>query len=169
MEQFLDVRRGIAATSPRGKVRVWQTVLATTDEVAPLLARVTMGAVMLPHGAQKFLGWFGGQGIEGTIKGMSGMGIPPALAMLAIIAEFFGALGLISGALSRVAALGLGVVMVVAALMHLQVGFFMNWFGTQKGEGFEYHLLALGLIAIVLWRGGGLWSLDRLITRRLNR
>jgi putative oxidoreductase len=91
------------------------------------------------------------------------LGIPAVLAVLAIAAEFLGSLGLIVGALSRVAAFGIAVVMLVAILMvHAGQGFFMNWTGTQHGEGYEYHLLALGLALIVVVRGGGAYSLDRM-------
>lgn len=118
---------------------------------------------MFPHGAQKMLGWFGGPGFSGTMGFFTEqMGIPALFAFLAIMAEFAGALGLITGLLSRVAALGIASVMTVAILTgHLANGFFMNWYGNQKGEGFEYHLLALGLAFVVMIQGSGALSLDR--------
>ncbi len=140
--------------------------MRTSDDFGPLIARVVLGIVIFPHGAQKLLGWFGGPGFDGTMQLFTGtMGIPWIFAFLAIIAEFFGALGLISGLLGRVAAFGIACVMVVAVFMgHLSNGFFMNWFGTQQGEGFEYHLLALGLAVVVLLKGSGIWSADRALT-----
>lgn len=143
-------------------------LLKTTDHAAPLLARLTLGLVMLPHGAQKTLGWFGGYGFGGTMNFFTGaMHIPAVFACLAILAEFAGSLGLILGLCSRVAAFGIAAVMAVAiATVHLSHGFFMNWYGSQKGEGFEYHLLALGLALVVLVYGGGKASLDAAITRR---
>ena len=97
------------------------------------------------------------------------MGIPAAFAVLAILAEFFGGIGLITGLLGRVAALGVAAEMAVAvALVHIHVGFFMNWTGTQKGEGFEFHLLALAMGAAVVVRGSGAWSVDRLLWRYLR-
>ncbi|HVH41564.1 MAG TPA: DoxX family protein [Labilithrix sp.] len=142
---------------------------ATTADIAPLAARVALGAVIFPHGAQKVLGWFGGYGFAGTMGFMTGqLGIPAVFAALAIAAEFFGAIGLVVGAFSRVAAFGIAVTMAVAALMvHTKAGFFMNWTGTQAGEGFEYHLLAIGLAVVVMLKGSGAYSLDRLIGRRL--
>ncbi len=143
----------------------------TSDDAAPLLARLTLGLVMFPHGAQKVLGWFGGYGFTGTMGYFTGtLHIPALLAFLAIAAEFAGALALIAGLGSRVAALGLGTVMTVAIFMgHAANGFFMNWYGNQPGEGFEYHLLAIGLALVVLVRGGGRFSVDAVLTRRSAR
>ncbi len=93
--------------------------------------------------------------------------IPVSFAVLAIVAEFAGALGLITGLLSRVAAFGIFSVMLVAVvLVHSHVGFFMNWGGNLKGEGYEYHLLAMGIAVAVMVRGGGAWSVDRWLTRK---
>src|SRR3954471_23694656 len=115
----------------------------TNNSFAPTLARLTLGIVMFPHGAQKVLGWFGGYGFSGTLHFFTDqMHIPAVFAVLAIAAEFFGSLGLITGFLSRIAALGIAVNMIVAVKMvHAANGFFINWFGNQKGEGYEYHIL----------------------------
>jgi len=85
------------------------------------------------------------------------------LALLAIAAEFLGPLGLAVGLLTRVAALGIAVVMLVAFMVHERHGFFMNWFGAQQGEGVEYHLLALGLAIALIVGGAGAWSIDALL------
>jgi len=142
-------------------------ILSTTDNWAPLIARLTLGLVMFPHGAQKMLGWFGGYGFSGTMGFFTGtMHIPTILALLAILAEFLGSLGLITGLLGRVSALGIAVNMAVAiAMVHGSNGIFMNWFGNQKGEGYEYHLLAIGLALVVIVFGSGKCSLDRQLTR----
>lgn len=119
---------------------------------------------MLPHGLQKTLGWFGGYGFNGTMGWLTGtVGAPWIFALLAVLAESVGALMLIVGFGTRVAALGVGGVMTVATTMHWANGFFMNWTGSQKGEGFEYHLLALGMVVALLVAGGGKWSVDRLL------
>ncbi|MFT3828770.1 MAG: DoxX family protein [Opitutaceae bacterium] len=143
-------------------------LLQTNNSAAPLLARLALGLVMFPHGAQKALGWFGGYGFEGTMGYFTGtLHIPAAFAFLAVAAEFAGSLGLITGFLSRVSALGIGTTMVVAIFMgHAANGFFMNWYGNQKGEGFEYHLLAIGLALVVLVAGGGKASLDGMIANK---
>jgi putative oxidoreductase len=134
------------------------------------IMRVVLGVVFFAHGAQKVLGWFGGYGFNATLGGMEHMGIPAPFAFLAIMAEFAGGLGLILGLLSRVAAFGLFVEMSVAiAAVHGANGLFMNWAGNQKGEGFEYHLLALAVLAAVMLRGAGALSLDRLIASSLKR
>src|SRR6266704_6986511 len=120
---------------------------ATDDSTATAILRLVLGIVFFAHGAQKMLGWFGGYGFSGTMGFFTGpMHIPAPLAFLAIAAEFFGGLGLILGFLTRIAAFGIAVNMVVAiALVHSSFGFFMNWTGTQKVEGFEYHLLVLAM------------------------
>jgi len=142
----------------------------TPRDPAALVARIALGLVMLPHGAQKALGWFGGHGMSGTLGFFQSMGIPTVLGLAAIAAEFLGSLGLLTGTLSRLSALGIAANMVVATLtVHLSNGFFMNWSGQQAGEGFEYHLLALGLALVVAIRGGGLWSVDALVARRMTR
>jgi putative oxidoreductase len=148
--------------------KITHSLFKTTDNTAPLIARVALGAVMLPHGAQKTLGWFGGYGFGGTMGFFTQqMHIPALFAFLAIAAESVGALALIAGVLSRVAALGVAAVMAVAiAMVHAPNGFFMNWYGSQKGEGIEYHLLALGLALIVMIHGGGKASADAAIARR---
>src|SRR5215469_18464476 len=127
-------------------------ILKTSDDPVLTVLRVVLGAVFFVHGAQKMLGWFGGFGFHGTMGFFTQqIGIPAPLAFLAIAAEFFGGLGLVAGLLSRVAAFGIAVNMLVAIrLVHFANGFFMNWAGTQKGEGFEYHLLALALLVAVL-------------------
>jgi putative oxidoreductase len=141
-----------------------RTLFATSNDPVLTWLRLMLGIVFFPHGAQKMLGWFGGHGFSATMGGMEKVGIPAFFVFLAICAEFFGSLGLISGLLTRVAAFGIGVNMVVAILMvHARNGFFMNWAGNQRGEGFEYHLLALAIAAALVIRGGGAASIDRLI------
>jgi putative oxidoreductase len=147
-----------------------RTLLATDDSTARLVQRAALGAVMFPHGAQKLLGWFGGYGWDGTMGHLTGAyGLPTGIAALVIIAESFGAVALVLGLGTRVAALGIAAVMVGAALtQHVSHGFFMNWFGNQGGEGFEYHILALALAAPLAVAGGGAWSLDRLAVKVLD-
>lgn len=146
-------------------------VFATSASGVLLFQRVILGLVMFPHGAQKLLGWFGGGGWSGTMGYFTGpMGLPYALGVLVIVAEFFGALGLIVGLGTRLAAFGIAATMVGAVVTtHSKVGFFMNWGGQQAGEGFEYHLLALALALPLIVRGAGWLSLDRLVARRLTR
>ncbi len=148
-------------------MKTLQFLIKTDSSVGPLIARLVLGFVMLPHGLQKTFGLFGGHGFSGTMQFFTGMmHIPAPFAFLAIAAEFAGALGLIAGLFSRVAAFGIAAVMAVAIVtVHGANGFFMNWLGQQKGEGFEYHLLALGLALVVMVQGAGKASLDGLIAQ----
>jgi putative oxidoreductase len=141
------------------------SIFRTSDDIGAFIARIALGIVILPHGLQKLLGLFGGAGFSGTVEFFVSSGIPAFIAILIIIGESFGAIGLIVGFLSRLAALGITIIMLGAIVtVHLQNGFFMNWAGTQAGEGFEFHLLAVGLGLIVLIKGGGIWSVDRAIS-----
>jgi putative oxidoreductase len=145
---------------------LFQALVRTTNDVAPTITRLALALVIFPHGAQKVLGWFGGYGISGTMGFFGSMGIPGVFAALAIAAEFLGSIGLAVGLLSRVAAFGIAATMAVAALMvHVPNGFFMNWTGTQHGEGFEYHILVIAMALVVMVKGAGRASLDRALTR----
>ncbi len=147
---------------------MFKKLLQTDDDIASLVLRVLIGVVMFPHGAQKLLGWFGGFGYSGTMGFFTAnMGIPGVFAFLVIMTEFFGALALISGTLTRVAAFAVGFDMLMATiLVHIPVGFFMNWSGKQQGEGFEFHILAMAIAVALIIRGGGRWSVDGLLSKR---
>jgi putative oxidoreductase len=147
---------------------MWKKLINTENDIVPLILRVMLGIVFYFHGMQKLTTMYGGYGFTGTMGFFTGkLGIPALFAFLAIMAEGIGWAGLISGLLTRVAALGITVNMIVAVYMlHWQNGIFMNWFGNQKGEGFEYHLLAIAIgIALVL-KGGGALSLDRVLSEK---
>ena len=146
---------------------MFRKLVHTDHDWVLTVVRLVLGIVFFAHGAQKLLGWFGGAGFSGTMGFFTHqMGIPAPLALLAIAAEFFGGLGLIVGLLGRVAAFGIICNMLVAvAMVHAHVGLFMNWYGTQQGEGFEYHLLAIALGLVVVVKGSGAWSCDRLLRR----
>jgi putative oxidoreductase len=140
-------------------------LMATSNDIAFTIARLILGVVFFAHGAQKMLGWFGGFGFHGTVAMFTHLGMPAALAVFVICTEFFGGLGLLAGLLTRIAALGVAALMTGAIFMvHLQNGFFMNWMGTQKGEGFEFHLLALALAVVLILRGAGALSVDKALS-----
>lgn len=147
---------------------MFKTLLRTDNDAAAVVLRIFLAVVFFPHGAQKVLGWFGGQGLDATIAAFTiKMGIPLPFAILAIAAEFLGPIGLVVGLLTRVAAFGIGFTMLVAALMvHAKFGLFMNWSGKQAGEGIEYHILAIGMALALTIKGGGRWSIDRAIAGR---
>lgn len=142
-------------------------MLRTNDSWSSFFLRIFLGVVFFAHGAQKALGWFGGYGLSATLGMFTGkMHIPFVFACLAVAAEFLGSLGLLTGFLTRLAAFGIGTHMVVAVLLiHRFNGFFMNWDGKKMGEGFEYHLLVIGICLALLAAGGGKFSLDRLLSK----
>ncbi|HLH01384.1 MAG TPA: DoxX family protein [Bryobacteraceae bacterium] len=146
------------------------TFLRTEDDRTLTLLRFVLGAVMFAHGAQKVMGWFGGAGYGPSMAFLTQtLHIPAFLAFLAIAAEFLGGAGLLLGLLGRLDAFAIAVNMLAAImLVHGQNGFFMNWSGSQPGEGIEYHLLALAMAAVIVLRGSGAWSLDRLLERNLT-
>jgi putative oxidoreductase len=151
-------------------MEMWNKIFWTSNDPVLTWIRVCLGLVILPHGLQKVFGLFGGGGIDGTLVMFSHLGIPPYFGLLAIAAESLGAIALIFGFLGRVAALAIAVEMLVAIyLLHFHNGFFMNWTGAQAGEGFEYHLLAIGLAAATVIKGAGAFSVDREITLILDR
>ena len=143
----------------------------TDDSWTGLILRLTLGIVMFPHGAQKVLGWYGGYGFSGTLGFFTDtMHLPWIIAFLIIIGEFFGSLGLLVGFLTRFSAASIGVIMLGAITMvHLPNGFFMNWFGKQAGEGYEYHLLVLGISVALTVIGAGRWSVDQQIAQRIAK
>lgn len=145
---------------------MFKTLISTTNDVTLTFLRLVLGVVFLAHGCQKLLGWFGGYGFSGTMGFFTQMGTPVIVAFLVIMTEFFGGLGLIVGLLTRIPAFGIACLMVGAIFtVHLQNGFFMNWYGNQKGEGYEYHLLAIAIAATLLLRGAGAFSADRALSR----
>jgi putative oxidoreductase len=143
-----------------------QKIVHTSNDFAITILRLALGIVFFAHGAQKMLGWFGGYGFSGTMGFFTHqMGIPAPFAFLAICAEFFGGLGLIVGFLVRIAAFGIMCNMIVAVMMvHAKNGLFMNWFGNQKGEGYEYHVLAIAIALAIIIRGSGAFSVDGFLT-----
>ena len=146
--------------------------LFETDEAwTGLILRIMLGVVMFPHGAQKLLGWYGGFGFAGTLGFFTEqMHLPWLVALLVIIGESFGSLGLLIGLLTRVTAASMALIMVGAiGLVHWPNGFFMNWSGKQAGEGFEYHLLVIAICAALVITGGGKWSVDSVIAKELPK
>ena len=144
-------------------------LFSTNNDAGLALIRIALGVVMFPHGVQKMLGWFGGYGWTGTMGFFTTqMGFPVVFAALAILAEFLGSLGLITGLLGRVAAFGILCNMVVAVtLIHSKVGFFMNWTLTAgRGEGYEFHILAIAMALLIIWKGSGAYSADRVIAEK---
>src|SRR6266481_926838 len=162
---MLFAPRGAAKLATEG-VLMFRKLIATDNDSATTILRLVLGVIFFAHGAQKMLGWFGGYGFTGTMGFFTGvLHIPAVFAFLAIAAEFFGGLGLIFGLITRVAAFGVFCNMIVAiAMVHGQFGFWMNWTGTQKGEGFEYHLLLIAASVFLMIRGAGAASVDRLLS-----
>jgi putative oxidoreductase len=150
----------------RKEAYMFKKLVHTNNDVAIMVIRIMLGLVFFPHGMQKLTTMFGGYGFTGTMGFFTDkLGVPAVFAFLAIMAEGAGWLGLVTGFLTRIAAFGIGVNMAVAVyLLHWQNGFFMNWFGNQKGEGFEYHLLVIAMVIALIIKGGGALSVDKVLT-----
>ena len=143
-------------------------IVHTSHDFALTIVRIVLGIVFFAHGAQKMLGWFGGAGFANTMHFFEQSGIPALFAFLAIAAEFLGGIGLIAGLLGRIAAFGLFCNMLVAIVkVHAPNGFFMNWTGTQRGEGYEYHLLVIAITLAIMLKGSGAFSVDETLSRKL--
>jgi putative oxidoreductase len=147
--------------------RLVSALTATNADATQLVARVTAGAVLIPHGLQHLVGAWGGPGLQGTTAFFTQyLGLPYVTVPFVIGTEVIGGALLIAGLFSRVAALALAGMMIGATVsVHLPHGFFMNWFGTQKGEGYEYHLLAIGIALALIISGAGMWSRDAALAR----
>ncbi len=143
-------------------------LLFTDNSISSFILRLTLGIVFFPHGAQMTMGWFGGLGFQTSLAGLNSE-LPLVISLLAIMAESVGSICLILGFLTRLASLGIFCVMIGAiALVHARAGFFMNWMDVPgKHEGFEYHLLAIGIAFALMVRGGGVFSLDRWTSRQI--
>jgi len=148
---------------------MFQKLMNTSDDFVVTLLRLALGVVFFAHGAQKVLGWFGGFGFQASLGFFTQqMHIPAVLAVLAMAAEFLGGIGLLIGFLGRVAAFGIATNMVVAVtLVHRHVVFFANWYGSQKGEGYEYHILTIAICLAIMIKGSGALSIDRSASRQL--
>lgn len=141
-------------------------LFGTAASYAPAILRVMLGLVLFPHGAQKLLGSFGGYGFTGTMGFLTEtVGLPWLIAVAVIMIEFFGAILLIAGLATRINA-ALVIVLFIGIIFssHIDNGFFMNWFGNQQGEGFEYHLLVIGMAISLVFSGGGNLSVDKRIS-----
>jgi putative oxidoreductase len=147
---------------------LWTRLTQTQRDFTLTVARWVLALIFFGHGTQKAFGWFGGMGFEKSLTFFQDtMSIPPALTIFVMCTELAAATGMVLGLLTRIAAFGLLSIMVVAPFAnHLYPRFFMNWSGTRGGEGYEYHLLALALLLILMVRGGGAVSVDRLIASR---
>lgn len=147
---------------------MFKALLRTDNNMGSIFLRLALGIVMFPHGAQKVLGLFGGPGYEKTVEMFTTkMHFPVYAVILLMITEFVGSLCLITGLFTRVFALAIGISMAICAYgNHIQNGFFMNWMGNQKGEGFEFHILVAGIALALAVKGGGAFSIDKMIAKK---
>lgn len=143
-------------------------ILKTQNDWMGFIVRLTVGLVLLPHGAQSMLGLFGGYGFNGTLDFLTTqMGLPWLVAFFVPIIEFIGSISLIIGFASRLWSIAIIFLFIgIIFTTQLENGFFMNWFGTQNGEGFEYSLLLIGTSIAVLTSGSGKYSIDNLLNKK---
>src|ERR1700730_9506805 len=142
-----------------------ESLTGTHGGWAVAIARIVLGIVFFAHGAQKMLGWYGGPGLASSLRTFTQhLHLPSTLVFLVIAGELLSGIGLIVGLFSRIAALVIALTMVGAiATAHFRFGLFLNWFGNQEGHGIEYHLLAIALALVVVVKGAGAFSVDRLV------
>jgi putative oxidoreductase len=145
------------------------TIFYTNNSWSAALLRLLLGQVLLGHGSQKLLGWFGGYGFDGTMSFFTGtVGIPWVIGLLVIVIEFFGSLSLILGFATRLWSGSMIILFIgIICTSHIENGFFMNWYGNQTGEGYEFFLLAIAISASLVITGGGKYSMDGLIMKRI--
>jgi len=137
-------------------------IAQTDDRITPLILRITLAMVLWPHGAQLLLGIYGGYGYTASMAYLTADGLPYIVAFTVIFLQFFGSLFVLLGLYTRLFTAGLLFMFIgMIVTTHWSVGFFMNWNGTLKGEGFEYHLLAIGICLSIILSGSGRLSLDR--------
>ncbi|NER17572.1 DoxX family protein [Spongiivirga citrea] len=142
-------------------------LLTTHPNIGFSIARLTLGLVIFPHGAQKLLGLFGGYGYSATMESFTTqMGLPSMVAFSVIMIEFFGSISLVLGFFSRFWAVSIAGMFMGIITTQLENGFFMNWYGNQAGEGYEFSLLVIGLALTIVVNGGGKWSMDHLISKK---
>lgn len=143
---------------------------STENDIKLFILRLAAGFVVLAHGVQKLFGWFGGHGPQFYIESFGEwFGFPAVVTILIILSDTVGALLLMFGAAARFMAASISLVMLGAIyFVHGRWGFYMNWYGEQRGEGFEFHLLILVMTIIVGIWGAGKWSVDRAISNKLQ-
>ncbi|MCK6543224.1 DoxX family protein [bacterium] len=148
---------------------MFKKMIETSDDLALTVLRIVSGSVILMHGLQKLLGWFGGHGVTATMQAFEAwFGMPYVVTLLVILSDSLGAICLIAGAATRFMAASILSVMIGAILLvHGRWGFYMNWYSEKRGEGFEFHLLVIVIMIVLIMRGGGLWSVDRWLMKKL--
>ncbi len=138
-----------------------QTNTNSPIDYASLVLRIFLAAVLWPHGAQKLLGWFDGMGFNNSMNYFTGtVGLPWFIGLMVIVIEFFGTIAILAGWATRIWSFFIAVVMTGVIVSVAHDHFFMNWFGTNKTEGAEFFLLAIGIAATLVVIGGGRLSLD---------
>lgn len=148
-----------------------ERIFATNNSWIGLILRLGLGLVMFSHGAQHLLGWFGGPGFDAAMTAFTvQLQLPKIVAVMVVVVEFFGGVGLILGAYARIAAFGVICLMAGAiALVHWSNGFFISWTDGKGGQGFEFHLLAITIGIIIMIWGAGRWSVDRALEHPRSR
>jgi putative oxidoreductase len=151
------------AASPRLYIPALGGIYEKLMPFALPILRVGLGLILIPHGAQKFFGWFGGMGYEKFVALFNTLGYKPGILWLTLVAltEFVGGILLVLGLFTRFAALAVVTFMIVAVHFTSAKGFF--WLQ----QGLEYSLLILFVGLVFLIRGGGDYSLDKRLGREI--
>jgi putative oxidoreductase len=146
-----------------------KALFQTDDAWGGFILRLILGGAIVPHGFQKLMALFEGNGLYSTMTFFTQrLTLPWLPALLLILVESFGAAALVLGFLTRLSAFAIASIMVGAvAFVQWQNGFSLRWLGEHQGEGFDYQLLAFGIALALIVIGGGRYSVDLAITRRL--
>jgi putative oxidoreductase len=141
-----------------------ETLLHTDADYVCTFVRIIAGIIIFPYGMQKLFGWFGGPGLKASLLQLIARKIPTPIAWLIVIGQSVGSVALIAGVFGRLAAGGLFIIFTGALVVHSPDGWAMNWFRAKNGEGIEYFVMLLALLLIIIVRGSGAMSFDRLLT-----
>jgi putative oxidoreductase len=142
---------------------MWKRFLATdAKQWATVPLRIALGVIFLSHGGQKLFGWLGGKGLEGTAGFFAAkLGLTPGIlwALLAGMAEFGGGLLVLLGLFTRLGALFICAVMLVAV-------FRVHWGAFFMPKGIEYTFSLFAAAVALLIAGGGKFSLDTWLAKK---
>lgn len=136
-----------------------------TTDAGSFFTRIFLAIVLFPHGCQLTFGMFGGNGFDATMSYFTDVEkLPYLIALMVILIQFVGSIFILAGLATRLVSFSIIVLFIGMVLTsHIEYGFFMNWFGNQKGEGYEFHILVIGMACSLVATGAGRLSADAIL------